>query len=152
MSYVERVLQPGETVRHTATIHWIVYWPGVMFAVAGLAVWGFGEFNDHGNMFWQVVAGLLWVVALFLLVPEWFTWWTTEIAVTNRRIIFKQGFIRRSTMEMHMDKVESVDVDQSIFGRLLDYGDITVHGTGEGWETLRGISAPLVFRNYVTAR
>ena len=153
MSYVERVLQPGETIRHTATIHWIVYWPGVLFAVAGLAVWGYGEMNDHGNMmFWQVVAGLLWVVALFLLIPEWFTWWTTEIAVTDRRIIFKQGFIRRSTMEMHMDKVESVDVDQSILGRIFDYGDVTIMGVGEGKETITTIASPLAFRNSITAR
>ena len=113
MSYVERVLQPGETVRHTATIHWIVYWPGVLFAVAGLVVWGYGEMHDHGNMFWQVVAGLLWVVALFLLVPEWFTWWTTEIAVTNRRIIFKQGFIRRSTMAVRSVPITSGDTSAS---------------------------------------
>ena len=151
MSYVERVLQPGETVRHNATIHWIVYWPGVLFAVAGLAVWGYGEMNDHGHtVFWQVVAGLLWSVALFLLIPEWFTWWTTEIAVTNRRIIFKQGFIRRSTMEMHMDKVESVDVDQSILGRIFDYGDVIVKGTGTGFEPLTTIAAPIDLRNHIT--
>ena len=151
MSYVQRVLQPGETVRHNATIHWIVYWPGVLFAVAGLVVWGYGELQDHGNMFfWHVVAGLLWIVALFLLIPEWFTWWTTEIAVTNRRIIFKQGFIRRSTMEMHMDKVESVDVDQSILGRIFDYGDVIVKGTGTGFEPLTTIAAPIDLRNHIT--
>ena len=72
--------------------------------------------------------------------------------MTDRRVVYKRGFIKRHTIEMNMDKVESVDVDQSIFGRLLNYGDITVHGTGEGWETLRGIGAPLDFRNHVTAR
>jgi hypothetical protein len=51
-----------------------------------------------------------------------------------------------------MDKVESVDVDQSVLGRLLDYGDITIRGTGVGIEPLRGIGAPLEFRNHVTAR
>jgi uncharacterized membrane protein YdbT with pleckstrin-like domain len=150
MGYVERVLQPGETVRHTAAIHWIVYWPGVLFAMAALAVWGYGALNDHGNIFWQVVAGLLGIVALFLLVPEWFTWWTTEIAVTDRRIIYKQGFIRRSTVEMHMDKVESVDVDQSILGRIFDYGDVIVKGTGTGFEPLTTIAAPLELRNHIT--
>jgi uncharacterized membrane protein YdbT with pleckstrin-like domain len=53
---------------------------------------------------------------------------------------------------MNMDKVESVDVDQSIMGRLLNYGDVTIHGTGEGWEPLDRIDAPLEFRNHVTAR
>jgi len=147
MSYVESVLQPGETIRHTASIHWIAYWPGALFALVALAAFGFGE---RGSMFWQVVAGLLGLVALFLLSREWFTWWTTEIAVTNRRIIFKEGFIRRNTVEMHMDKVESVDVDQSILGRILDYGDVIVKGTGTGFEPLTAIRAPLDLRNHIT--
>ena len=150
MSYVQHVLQPGETVRHTATIHWIVYWPGALCAVGAIIAFGYGEMQGHASAFWDWVAGILGVIAAFLLVPEWFTWWTTEIAVTNRRIIFKQGFIRRSTMEMHMDKVESVDVDQSILGRVLDYGDVIVKGTGTGFEPLTTIAAPLDLRNHIT--
>ncbi|MGA9197580.1 MAG: PH domain-containing protein, partial [Pseudolabrys sp.] len=53
---------------------------------------------------------------------------------------------------MNMDKVESVDVDQSILGRMLNYGDITIRGTGVGIEPLSNIDAPLEFRNQVTAR
>ena len=60
----------------------------------------------------------------------WFIRWITEIAVTDRRVIYKRGFITRHTEEMNMDKVESVDVDQSILGRLLDYGTVHVIGTG----------------------
>jgi len=150
MSYVERVLQPGEVIQHTAAIHWIVYWPGALFALGALAAYGYGELHSEGRTFLQVVAGLSGLIALFLLVPEWFTWWTTEIAVTNRRIIYKQGFIRRSTVEMHMDKVESVDVDQSILGRIFDYGDVIVKGTGTGFEPLNTIAKPLDLRNHIT--
>ncbi len=78
--------------------------------------------------------------------------WTTEIAVTDRRVIFKRGLIRRHTIEMNMDKVETVDVDQSLAGRLLGYGDIVVRGTGSTIEPFRKIAAPLDFRNQVTAR
>ena len=67
-------------------------------------------------------------------------------------MIYKKGLIRRQTNEMNMDKVESVDVDQSILGRLLNYGDITIRGTGVGLEPLHDIDAPLEFRNRVTAR
>ena len=66
-----------------------------------------------------------------LFVSAWFRRWTTEIDVTDRRIVYKRGFINRHTVEMNMDKVESVDVDQSFWGRLLDYGDIIVRGTGD---------------------
>ena len=88
------------------------------------------------------------------LLSAWFKRWTTEIDVTNRRIVYKKGFIRRHTVELNMDKVASVDVDQSVFGRLLSYGDITIHGTGDSdvIESLHTIGAPLDFRNHVTAR
>ncbi len=85
-------------------------------------------------------------------VKAWFRRWTTEIDVTDRRVVYKRGFIRRHTIEINMDKVESVDVDQSLFGRLFDYGDIVIRGTGAGIEPLRGIDSPLAFRNAVTAR
>jgi uncharacterized membrane protein YdbT with pleckstrin-like domain len=83
-------------------------------------------------------------------VQEWLRWWITEIAVTNRRIIYKKGFIRRQTNEMNMDKVESVQVDQSILGRMLDYGTVTILGTGEGFEMLRTIAGPIKLRNCIT--
>jgi uncharacterized membrane protein YdbT with pleckstrin-like domain len=85
-----------------------------------------------------------------LLVRQWFLSWITEIAVTNRRVIYKKGLIRRQTNEMNMDKVESVQIDQSILGRMLDYGDVTILGTGEGFETLRTIAGPIELRNNIT--
>ena len=77
-------------------------------------------------------------------------WWVTEIAVTDRRVIYKKGLIRRQTNEMNMDKVESVQIDQSVLGRLLDYGDVTILGTGEGFEKLRTIANPIELRNSIT--
>ena len=59
--------------------------------------------------------------------------WTTELSVTNHRVIYKRGFIRRHTVEMNMDKVETVNVDQSILGRIAGYGTIHVLGTGQGY-------------------
>jgi uncharacterized membrane protein YdbT with pleckstrin-like domain len=151
MSYVERVLQPGETIRHTASIHWIVYWPGALCLLAAIVAFGYGEIQGHATAFWGWVAALLAIVALFLLVPEWGAGSTTEIAVTDRRIIFKRGFIRRYTIEMHLDKVESVDVEQSILGRIFNFGDIIIRGVGVGIEPLHNIDSPIAFRNHVTA-
>ena len=92
------------------------------------------------------------VASAGLAIGAWFAQWTTEIAVTNRRVISKRGFIRRHTAEMNMDKIESVTVSQSILGRILDYGSIHVRGTGEGIETLNRIRAPIALRNCITAR
>jgi len=150
MSYVQRVLQPGEEIRHTASIHWIVYWPGTLTLILAIVIYGYAHAGQHATRFWDIVAAAVTIVALVMLFREWFTWWTTEIAVTNRRVIYKEGFIRRNTVEMHMDKVESVDVNQSILGRLLDYGNVEVKGTGTGFEPLTMIAAPLELRNHIT--
>jgi uncharacterized membrane protein YdbT with pleckstrin-like domain len=85
-----------------------------------------------------------------LLIQQWIQWLVTEIAVTNRRVIYKKGLIRRQTNEMNMDKVESVQVEQSILGRMFDYGTVTILGTGEGFETLRTIANPIELRNCIT--
>ena len=144
VSYVDSVLQPGETVRYRGDIHWKVYAPGLLLLVVGLLCFGAGP--------WGVILGVLVLIgAAGFLAWGWFERATTEIAVTNRRIIYKKGFIQRRTIEMNMDKVESVDVNQSVLGRLLDYGDIIVRGTGASLEPFRGIGAPLDFRNHVTA-
>src|SRR5215472_13652216 len=100
---------------------------------------------------WGCIAAILCVAAAVALFVGWFRRWTTEIAVTDRRIIFKRGFIRRRTIEMHLDKVESVDVDQTIVGRIFNYGDILIRGVGVGIEPLKNIGAPITFRNHVTA-
>jgi uncharacterized membrane protein YdbT with pleckstrin-like domain len=85
-------------------------------------------------------------------VKAWFHRLTTETDVTNRRVVHKTGFITRKTFEMALDKIESVDVDQNIPGRILDYGNVTILGVGEGRQTIRTIASPLAFRNAITAR
>ena len=103
-------------------------------------------------MSWSIAAIALAAAGGVMFLSAWFRRWTTEIDVTDRRVVYKRGFIRRHTVEMNMDKIESVDVDQSFWGRLLDYGDIIIRGTGVGIEPLHSIGAPLAFRNQVTAR
>jgi uncharacterized membrane protein YdbT with pleckstrin-like domain len=95
-----------------------------------------------------IAAGL--VFGAISLAAAWWRRLTTEVTVTDNRIIYKRGFIRRHSFEMNMNKVESVHVNQSVFGRLFDYGDILIRGTGSSFEPLRLIARPLEFRNYVT--
>ena len=92
------------------------------------------------------------IFALYKTATAWFHRWTTETDVTNLRVVHKTGFIQRQTFEMSVDKVESVDVNQSILGRILNYGDVTVLGVGEGGKTINTIASPLAFRNAITAR
>ena len=72
--------------------------------------------------------------------------WTSEFAITNKRVIMKVGLIRRKALEMNLSKIESVNVDQTILGRILGYGTITIIGTGGTRESFARISKPMEFR------
>jgi len=93
-----------------------------------------------------------WVIffplkSLFTLtISPWIQRALSEFVITNRRIIIKTGFIARSTFEMNLSKIETVNVDQSVMGRILNYGSITIIGTGGTKETFHNISKPLEFR------
>jgi len=151
MRYIGEILQPGEKVLFAGTLHWIVYLPAVLVLLPALGALTQIRSGPTG-LSWMIAAIAFAIASAVMFVSAWFRRWTTEIDVTDRRIVYKTGFIRRHTVEMNMDKVESVDVDQSFWGRLLDYGDITIHGTGDSIDPLRGVGSPLDFRNKVTAR
>ncbi len=152
MSYVQQVLQPGETLRFQTNIHWFVYLYAIAAVVIALAFLLWFYLDPTMNVLLLYGAILFGIIALVLAAPAWIKRLGTEIAVTDRRIISKSGLVQRHTTEVNMDKVESVDVDQSILGRLFGYGSITVRGTGEGIATLHNIAQPLEFRNTVIVR
>jgi uncharacterized membrane protein YdbT with pleckstrin-like domain len=153
MSYVQNVLQPGEQLLVEGRPHWIAYWRAlVCFALAIAAVIVAKNLDPGSQTVTYFGASFLAAVALVFAARAWFLRWTTEIGVTDRRVIYKSGFISRQTAEMNMDKIETVLVDQSLLGRLLDYGTITIQGTGASMESLRRIARPVTLRNAITAR
>lgn len=79
----------------------------------------------------------------------WFVRVTTEIVVTDKRIIHKVGWIARRTEEMNITKVETVDVDQGVVGRILGFGTVLIRGIGGSWEPLRRLASPLELRNAI---
>ena len=153
MGYVERVLQPDETVLEVTRIHWWFVWRrtlpllGLAIALAALAPSQSGDTQTGLLAGAAVAAGS----ALLLAIGPAIERATTELAVTNRRVIHKRGLVQRHTIEMSRGQVESVDVDQSILGRLMNFGDIVVHGTGTTPEPFRFIANPLRFRSAITA-
>ncbi|CCD84909.1 conserved protein of unknown function [Bradyrhizobium sp. ORS 285] len=152
--YIDEILQPGEKVLYSTNAHWMFYLPaiGAWIVVFGLLVLSRMTVNDNLVMLCLATAAVIAVVSLYWTVRAWFHRLTTETDVTNRRVVHKTGFIRRRTFEMALDKVESVDVNQTIMGRILNYGDVTILGVGEGKETISTIAEPLAFRNAITAR
>jgi uncharacterized membrane protein YdbT with pleckstrin-like domain len=152
MSYVAEVLQPGEILRFRTNIHWFVYLKALLALLVGLALlrWYFAEGQSVLILLYGGVVFTL--TALVLAIPAWLRRFATEVAVTDRRVIYKTGLIQRHTIEINIDKIESADVDQSILGRIFGFVSITIRGTGEGVEPLRNIAQPLQLRNAVLVR
>lgn len=152
--YIDQILQPGEKVLYSTTLHGIIYVPAVLAWIVALACFVMDRRaqTDGGNLAWLSLAGLAGIAAVYWTVKAWFQRWITETDVTTLRVVHKEGFIQRNTFEMNLDKVESVDVDQSILGRIFGYGNVTILGVGEGRKTIGMIASPLQFRNHITAR
>jgi uncharacterized membrane protein YdbT with pleckstrin-like domain len=153
VSYVNSVLQPGETVKVIGRLHWIIFLRALVLLVIGLVIMIYSQSlpQQTGQLVTLVGWAVLLVSALAFL-HAWFIRWITELSVTNRRVIYKRGFLRRHTVEMNMDKIETVKIEQSILGRLLGYGTIRLLGTGQGIEGLDRLGSPMVLRNAITAR
>jgi len=152
--YIDDILQPGEKVLYSTNAHWIFYGPAIMAWIVALVLFILSRQTTAEGLvlLYLSASAVVAIGALYWTVKAWFHRWTTETDVTNMRVVHKTGFIKRRTFEMSLDKVESVDVNQSILGRLLNYGNVTVRGVGEGAETIQTIAAPLAFRNHITAR
>ena len=153
MKYVEQVLQPGETLTYATTLHWLVYLRALIFFVLAVVCLIFAGKVDAGpiDLALKIAAAVLCVLGILSALNALIRRSTTELAVTDRRVIFKTGIFQRHTVEMNLSKVETVGVNQSILGRLLDYGTVIVRGTGGSLEPIRNIADPLRFRNHITA-
>ena len=152
--YIDEILQPGEKVLYSTNAHWIFYLPAIAAWIVAFAFLIGSRLvaTDTPMLLCLSLAAISALVALYWMLKAWFHRWTTETDVTNLRVVHKEGFIKRRTFEMSLDKVESVDVTQSIPGRMLNYGDVTILGVGEGKEKIETIASPLAFRSHITAR
>src|SRR5581483_8056782 len=125
MSYIQKVLQPGETLIYRTRLHWLIYGRAILLLLIAIACAVAGyyagtDFQDAG-----LIAGAFFLVlALISAIHGAIKRASTELAVTDHRVIFKRGIVSRYTIEMARSKVESVDVQQSIGGRIFNYGTI----------------------------
>ncbi len=145
-SYVDSVLADGERIVYRAAIsHWkffLSYLAGSLFLASALGAYIAG--SRAGASLAMVAIAL--VIGLALMFSAIIRRQTTELVLTDRRIIMKRGLVSRDTVEMNLNKVESLHVNQGLMGRILGYGDVTVVGTGASLEPLREISSPLELR------
>lgn len=137
MSYIRSSLGANETAHYIAHFHWINYVLAfgvlIISVILGLTAGSYYNAQNAGAE-WLVLITLALIpmivggiIFLVIMVPIW----TTEIGVTNQRIIYKTGFISRSTQELQLRSIEEVNMQQSVLGRIFNYGKIDIHGTGE---------------------
>jgi uncharacterized membrane protein YdbT with pleckstrin-like domain len=141
MSYVNDTLLPNETVRYQGHVHWIVFMPPLLISASGLAI------DIYLNQ--MIVSGLLVFVSIWFFLKAFIYFFTTELAVTDQRVISKFGLIRRITFELNLDRVMSLNVNQTVLGRMLDYGDLFINGIGGISTPIPVISDPITFRRWV---
>jgi hypothetical protein len=149
VGYVERHLLPSERVLYKTRLHWIAFLKPAVIILAGLAL------SAVIRRLW-LDPPWLWLIGLVLVAigagsgfVRFVEVMTSEFAVTTTRLIFKVGLVARYTTELLLSKVESIGVTQTLAGRLLNYGDITVTGTGGAREVFRRVGDPIGFRNHV---
>ena len=152
MSYIHKNLMDGEQVFYRARRHWTIFADAIFFLCAGLVlfvaarIWGPQEWAGNVSIAALALGSL---IALLKAIPAWIDRATSEFAVTNKRVIIKVGWIQRRSLETLLTKVEGIEVNQGIWGRVFDYGTIVITGTGGSKEPFERIGAPLMFRRKV---
>jgi uncharacterized membrane protein YdbT with pleckstrin-like domain len=140
MGYIEANLLPGETVVQRARLHWIVFLKAAAVLILGLGLLYFDP---------KLIGLIVMAVGVLMALPPWISRVSSEFGVTSKRVIIKVGVIQRRTLELLIRQVEAISVDQSLTGRMLNYGTITLTGTGGVKETFHNISHPLEFRRSI---
>lgn len=143
-SYVDRNLIKDEVVKYEAKISLWALMPQILSGAIGLIIGIMLGVNGYftGMIILMALGGITWISPAI-------RYHTTELVITNKRVIAKVGLIRRETIELKVDKVESIQIQQGIFGRILNYGSIIISGAGNPQAPIKSIDKPLKFRKLV---
>jgi len=145
--YTTATLQADERPLHKTTIHWMVLVVPILASLFSLIIIGpIGMIASWKGQSWVWLLLLIPVaiVAFAVLAVR-----TSELVITDRRVLIKVGFIQRQTFEMFISKIESVAVTQGMLGRFFNYGTVEIRGTGGSSESFATIVAPLQFRDAI---
>ena len=150
MNYIKHTLLENEQIVYYTGPHWIIFSPALISLALLMLFVLFGDFIIPSAIFgFNVLAFLdagIFILTLVQFLIGYLRYKTSEYGITNQRIIIKVGFIRRNTLEVLLKRVESIQVNQSIPGRLLNYGSVTIRGTGGSRDTFNFVPSPLDFR------
>jgi Bacterial PH domain len=146
-SYVDKYLMPGENVVYSTQLHWAVFLPLIFWSVITGILFFIGIIGNHALIIGALLMGFFGGIPL--AITSLIAMVTSEFVVTNKRVLIKTGWIRRYSLETLLTKIESIRVEQSVLGRVLDYGTIVISGTGGSKEPFHKIADPMLFRRRV---
>jgi uncharacterized membrane protein YdbT with pleckstrin-like domain len=173
MNYIQQSLNDNEELVHVAHFHWMYSVHAVIniifsFVLAGCIVAFaikfqpilFGTQPGYDELSWidkvrvlhagvKILAFFVILMGLMKFAKMMIDRATTEIAITNKRLVYKRGLVARYVGEMNIDRIEGVNVLQGVFGRIFGYGSIMVRGMGIGEVVLPPIADPIVFRKAI---
>lgn len=144
--YVSKNLSEDESVVHITHPHWIVFAEGSVWMIGSLMIGGGWLPLDMLGAEWYLGV-FLFLMAAIRLIAALFYYIGTELGVTNKRLIGKVGIVTRTTVEIDHSRIESINVHQSVLGRLLKYGTVTIRGIGGTPIPVHTINDPITFRN-----
>jgi uncharacterized membrane protein YdbT with pleckstrin-like domain len=144
MSYVEQSLGANESVHslaHFPTIRYVAGWATLVVGViAGIVAFVEGS---------AIIDAAICACAIAAFCSILYQPWTTEIAVTNLRLIYKRGFFQRRSNDLQLRAIEEVRLKQDIWGRLFDFGRVELYGTGVADLQLPAIKSPVAFQKAI---
>lgn len=152
MRFIKNALLRDERLIYATHPHWIIFAPSVIIFIMMAAIFILGPqyplfgFRLFGYAFYDIVGAIVGLVAVYWFLSAWVVFYYSEFGVTNKRIIMKTGMISRDTAEIMLDKIEAINVEQSILGRILTYGTLIVVGTGGTHDVYYNVPDPFIFR------
>ena len=146
MTYTEQTLVKDEKLTLMAKWHWLIWSHAIILLAIAIVFLAMTAMDDAFSDTSSLLAALFGICGFVKLLTTFIWVKTNEAAVTTKRVILKTGVISRSTFELNLQKVESVQVDQNILGRIFNYGSVTVLGTGRASRKINYILDPLSFR------
>lgn len=135
MAYIKNSLSTGETIQHFFKLHWSAWLPAWFWLISGLLLVPFMGYYS----------ALLCLLGAYYFMSTWYQ----EFGVTNKRVIYKRGIIARKTNEMKLTSIETVEIDQSIAGRIFGYGTVLVTGRGTSDLVYTGMSKPMTVKRQI---
>lgn len=148
MGYLDSSLLPGEHVVARARLHPVVYATAAVVGLGGVALLALSTQVEMPPAAGVAVLS----VGLLMALPRWVESRTSEFGVTDKRVVVKVGLVRRRTLELLLRQIEAISVEQTVSGRLFNYGTVSLSGTGGVKESFRAIARPLEFRRAIQAQ